>query len=32
MTEEPRLPLVTVSPPTRDLVQKAMVHAGLING
>ena len=32
MTEEPRLPLVTVSPTTRDLVRKAMVHAGLING
>jgi 4-hydroxy-tetrahydrodipicolinate synthase len=32
MSEEPRLPLVTTTEPTRDLVRKAMVHAGLING
>ena len=32
MSEEPRLPLVTTSEPTRHLVRKAMVHAGLING
>jgi 4-hydroxy-tetrahydrodipicolinate synthase len=32
MSEEPRLPLVATTEPTRDLVRKAMVHAGLING
>jgi 4-hydroxy-tetrahydrodipicolinate synthase len=32
MSEEPRLPLVTTTEPTRELVRKAMVHAGLING
>jgi len=31
MNDELRLPLVSVSPPTRDKIRAAMVHAGLIN-
>jgi 4-hydroxy-tetrahydrodipicolinate synthase len=31
MTDEVRLPLVKVSPPTQEKIRAAMVHAGLIN-
>ena len=31
VTEEVRLPLLTVTPPTRKVIRDAMVHAGLIN-
>jgi 4-hydroxy-tetrahydrodipicolinate synthase len=31
VTEEVRLPLVTVTPPTGKVIRDAMVHAGLIN-
>jgi 4-hydroxy-tetrahydrodipicolinate synthase len=32
MTEECRLPLVGTTPATQEIVRKAMLHAGLING
>jgi len=32
MADEVRLPMVPVTEPTRRVVEKAMVHAGLING
>jgi 4-hydroxy-tetrahydrodipicolinate synthase len=32
MSDEARLPMVPVTEPTRRAVEKAMVHAGLING
>ncbi|RFB80072.1 4-hydroxy-tetrahydrodipicolinate synthase [Methylovirgula sp. 4M-Z18] len=32
MSEEIRLPMLPVTPPTRALIKAAMVHAGLLNG
>ena len=31
MTDEVRLPLVTVAEPTQRAIRSAMVHAGLLN-